>query len=158
MSTHKQPQEAAADPTSRIATVPIPHAIFLLLFCLFIALFIRMTQYTFFKGHLHAASRGLHWLRHGDDQTSASTGETTSLTCAHFNTLNSLRGSIYRPNLIFGDSTHRSLVSTPLLVQQHEDQPELLEMDVIVKAEEDWEVYSSMHGTNNLNTPWSWTA
>lgn len=86
---------------------------------------------------------------------------TASWASVGFNTPTPPRCSLYSlPNLVFANNTVESRISAPLPVrQEHKEQIESVEMDsVAVKAEEDWEDYSSLNGTNNLNTPWSWTA
>ncbi|KHN98145.1 uncharacterized protein MAM_03906 [Metarhizium album ARSEF 1941] len=152
---------AGADPLADAAdATPIPQAFFLVLFCLFVVLFIRITHFTLSDHHEYAITRSIECQhRRGHEPSCSPCREMpASSSCAGFNTMTSPGDSPYLPNLVFGDSIDRN--STPLLARrEHGAQTESVAMDPVAgKAEEDWEGYSALNGTNNLNTPSSWTA
>lgn len=160
------PQQLPDPVAHAVAAIPIPRTTLLVLLCLFIVIFIRITHFTLSKNHEYAITRSVR-CQHRQAQAHEPSSSrphrkmTASWASVGFNTLTPPRCSLYSiPSLVFANNTLESRISAPLLVrQEHKEQIESVEMDsVAVKAEKDWEDYSALNGTNKLNTPWSWTA
>ncbi|KAG8422611.1 hypothetical protein J3459_010215 [Metarhizium acridum] len=159
MTLPQQLPGPGADPVAHaVAASPIPQTIFLVLFCLFIAIFIRITHFTLCEDHEYAVTRGLrcqHRQGHGPSSSGPNREVTAGWTSVGFDALGSPRCSLYMPNPVSANNAHGDGISAPLLArQEYEEHIESVEMDsVAVKAEEDWEDCSPLHGSNNLNTP-----
>jgi hypothetical protein len=126
-------------------------------------LFIRITHFTLFKNYEYAVTYGIHHRQHGPRQPCQSNPEmTTTSAYLDFNTVAPPRSGSYIPNMLSDNDLHDRGTSVPLLVAQgHECDGEPVELDAVVtvqQVEHEWKDTLSMHGTNNLNTPWSWTA